>query len=78
MLKRHRFKPSITRQFIKLVILNPEHIDGESDFPKVIASRSIDSKHILRVVYRRENDIILIITFYPAEQGRYYEKKIQQ
>jgi len=52
---------------------NPEHLDKESDFPKMIASRPRDNKHILRVVFKIEDDIIIIITFYPARKGRYYE-----
>ena len=38
----------------------------------IIASKSIDAKHILRVVYRKEDDKIIVTTFYPAEKGRYY------
>ncbi len=75
MLKRHGFKTPIRKRSIKAVILHPEHEDAESDFPKIIASGSIDEKHILRVVYRKEGDIIIVITFYPAEKGRYYEEK---
>lgn len=32
--------------------------------------RKIDEKHNLRIVYRKEDDII-IITFHPAKRGRY-------
>lgn len=74
-LKKHKFQTKITKSLIKEIILNPEHEDQESDKPKIIASKTIDSKHVLRVVYRRENDIIRVITFYPAEKGRYYETK---
>lgn len=70
MFKRHKFK--MTKKLVKEAIINPEHEDRESDAPKIIVSKSIDSKHILRVVYRREGDIIIVITFYPAEKGRYY------
>ena len=74
-LKKHKFKTRVTKNLIKKVILNPEHKDEESDKPNSIVSKSIDVEHILRVVYRKENDIILVITFYPAEKGRYYEEK---
>ena len=72
MLKRHQFKTRVTKQLIKQTILAPEHIDEKSDLPKIIASKAIDERHILRVVYRKENDTIIVITFYPAEKGRYY------
>lgn len=75
LLKKHKFKSSVAKQFIKKVILNPEHLDKTSDEPNYIASKSIDENHILRVVYKKEFDIIKVITFYPAEKGRYYEAK---
>ncbi len=75
MLKKHKFQTKATRQLIREIIVNPEHRDEESDKPNIIASKSIDIKHILRVVYRKEFDIIRVITFYPAEKGRYYEDK---
>ncbi len=71
-LKKHKFKIKITKLIIKEIIQNPDHEDKESDLPKIIASQTIDERHILRVVYRKEDDIIIVITFYPAEKGRYY------
>ena len=70
LLKSHGF--FITVKQIKEVITNPDHLDNESDRPKIIASKSFDEKHILRVVYKLENGIIKTITIYPAEKGRYY------
>ena len=70
MLAKHNFYP--TEDDVIEVIKEPEHEDKESDKPNIIASKGIDEKHVLRVVYRKENDIIKIITFYPAEKGRYY------
>lgn len=72
MLKKHKFKIKITKRTIKDIIQSPEHEDKKSEFPKIIASKTIDERHVLRVVYRREDDIIIVITFYPAEKGRYY------
>lgn len=54
------------------VIKNPEHEDTISDAPKIIASKNLDDKHILRVVYKYEHGIIKVVTFYPSEKGRYY------
>lgn len=75
MLEKHSFKPKVTKKMISGVIKNPEHKDTTSDFPNIIVSGSIDDSHVLRVVYKKEDDIIIVITFHPAEQGRYYEKK---
>lgn len=69
MFKKHNF--NISKKAINETITTPEHED-ESQSPKIIASKSIDEKHILRVVYRVENDRIIVITFYPAEKERYY------
>lgn len=70
-LSEHNF--DLKQKDIIEVIKNPDHLDRESDKPKVIASKEIDEKHILRVVYKLEDGIIKIITFYPAEKGRYYK-----
>lgn len=69
-LSKHNFK--LTKKDIESVINNPEHTDKISDHPKIIVSKEFDEKHILRVVYKVENGIIKVITFYPAEKGRYY------
>ena len=70
LLKRRGFL--VTQSQIRDVILNPDNLDNESDYPKIIASKDFDKKHILRVVYKTEDDIIKAITVYPAEKGRYY------
>lgn len=57
---------------VATVVENPDHKDTTTDFPNIIASKSVDEKHILRVVYKKQNDIIKAIIFYPAEKGRYY------
>ncbi len=68
--KEHGF--NFTQNQVWDVIENPDHVDKTSDYPKVISSKEVDKRHILRVVYRLESGIIKVITFYPAEKGRYY------
>lgn len=63
---------SITEGSVTNAVKHPDQIDKISDNPKIIVSKSIDVKHILRVVYRQESDRITIITFYPSRKGRYY------
>ncbi len=72
LLRKHKFKTKVTKKFLQTVIENPDHADKISDAPQIIASATLDSKHVLRVVYRREDDIIRVITFYPAEKGSYF------
>ena len=70
MLKKHNF--TVSKAFIRGVIAKPDNEDEESDYPKIIASKILDGKHVLRVVYKKKGDIITVITFYPAPKGRYY------
>ncbi len=62
----------LDKRDIRKVILHPDNLDTKSDFPNIIASKSLNERHILRVVYKVESGIIKVITFYPAEKGRYY------
>lgn len=63
---------NLTKRNISAVIRNPDHIDIKTDRPKFIASKDFDKKQVLRVVYKIKGGIITVITFYPAEKGRYY------
>lgn len=65
---------TVTKKNVLKAIKNPDFKDLESDKPKIIVHGSLDAKHIVRVVYKEENDIITVITFYPSRKGR-YEKK---
>ncbi len=69
-LSKHNFK--ISKLDVEAVIQNPEHTDKISDYPKIIVSKEFDKKHVLRVVYKIDYGMIKVITFYPAEKGRYY------
>lgn len=65
----------ISKKKVIHAIKYPEHLDKESDAPRLIASTPIGSRHILRVVFKMEDGIITISTLYPAKRGRYYETK---
>ncbi len=67
---------NITKSFIKNVLENPLHVDNKSDPPNKIASGIFSEKHALRVVFREEGDIIIVITFYPAKKGRYFSYEV--
>ena len=70
MLAKHNFY--LDEKAIIKVAKEPEHEDKDSDKPNIIASKSLDERHVLRVVYRKEDEVIRVITFYPAEKERYY------
>ena len=69
-------KLKITKKKLESVIQNPIAIDRSED-PVLIAIGKLTEKLSLSVAYRKINKKIRIITFYPAERGR-YERKILQ
>ena len=44
---------------------------GTSRWPLLIAQSKLDREHVLRVVYKKEQGIIKIITFYPGRKSQY-------
>lgn len=70
-LKRHKF--SVSKKQVLKAATKPELTDY-SRTPLLIGQVSIDKTHVLRVVYKRENGNIKIITFYPGRKNQ-YEKK---
>lgn len=62
---------AIKRTDVLKATKDPDYKDLESDKPKIIVHKSLDTKHIVRVVYKEENGIITVITFYPTRKGRY-------
>lgn len=61
----------ITKKQILAILKNPAQTDIQSDVPNSIAIGNFDTDHVLRVVYRNEDGILRVITFYPARKGRY-------
>lgn len=70
-------KLGITKQHIQRVIENPLALD-ESEKPVMIAIGNLTNKLSLSVAYRKVNKNIRVITFYPAEKGRYEGKILQR
>ena len=67
-------KLEISKKHIEEVVEKPIAIDS-SEQPVLIAIGALTKTLSLCVVYRRVKEGIRIITFYPAEKGR-YERKI--
>ena len=67
-LKNHKFL--ITKRRVLETIEKPELID-RSRLPLLIAQRKIDGNRVLRVVYKKEFEVIKIITFYPGKRKQY-------
>ena len=60
----------LTKAQIIDVIINAESItDGEHS--RKIVQKPFDSEYLLRVIFEEANDLITVITFYPAKRSRY-------
>ena len=62
----------INTRFVNGIVRRPVHLDEVTDPPNKIASGKLDTKRILRVVYREKGDRIVVVTFFPARKGRYF------
>jgi hypothetical protein len=59
----------IQRKQIIETILDPESLyERDNQF---FATRGIESKHAVRVVYEKRKDYLVVITFYPVRRKRY-------
>lgn len=67
-------KLGITKKRIQEVVENPEALDNSED-PVLIAISGFTETLSLCVAYRKVEQQIRIITFYPAGKGR-YERKV--
>lgn len=68
-LKRHGVK--ISRARVLKLLRDPEHVDSESRKPLIIAQGPFDARRVLRVVYRVERGMMVVITFYPGRKSQY-------
>ena len=71
LLKRH--KVLVPKKVVLKAVTKPDLID-HSRSPLLIGQIQFDKNHVLRVVYKRENGNIKVITFYPGRKTQ-YEKK---
>ena len=60
----------VTEDRVKKIVLNPEKIES-GYFGRKIAQSLITDTLVLRVVYEKSRDEILIITLYPGKRRRY-------
>lgn len=71
-LKEHGFV--VSQNAIVQTVNHPDTID-HSRHPLVIAQASFDKNRVLRVVYKEEYGVKIIITFYPGRKNQYDEKQ---
>lgn len=69
-LKRYGF--GVTPDQVEETLYNPERLLEEDDGAgRFIAQKRITERHVLRVVYRQEGEMRVVITFYPERRDRY-------
>jgi len=60
----------VTTDQVEATVRMPDSL--EADPPgRWIAQRGLDERRVLRVVYRQDRDLRVIITFYPGRRERY-------
>lgn len=62
-------KFSINKARLKAIVKNPKIVQELPLVKRAIGP--LDKKHSLCVIYKFEADTVKIITFFPAEKGRY-------
>ena len=67
-LERHGF--SVTEQQVTDTLTTPDAVIAQSG-DRYIAQKRITERHALRIVYRREGEDMVVITFYPGRRERY-------
>lgn len=67
LLKRYGFV--VSREFVEGAVANPDRVDQRADL--AFAIKALDEEYGLRVVYRRANDNIVVLTFYPVRRERF-------
>ena len=65
---------SVTREDVIDCLRFPDKIDTAPNNIK-ISQKGMGSRHVLRVVFREDNQGIKVITFHPGNRRRYEKKK---
>lgn len=59
-----------TKKDIREALINPNYSFKDEERGVWIILKEIDKEHNLRVIYKKDDGIITVITFYPREKGR--------
>lgn len=67
-LRRHGVK--VTKKIVEDTVMRPDRV-VQGLAGRQISERALDEGHILRVVFMREGEKVVVVTMYPARRGRY-------
>lgn len=70
-LERYGFP--VTERQVTATLSTPDAVIAQPE-GRYIAQKRITERHVLRVVYRREGEDMVVITFYPGRRERYESK----
>ena len=59
----------VSEEQVRQTVLSPERVEDRGT--ERIAQKRVSDSHVLRVVYRIQDKVIVIITFYPGRRERY-------
>ena len=65
-----KYRVFVSKKRVENIIKTPNVID-HSRHPLLIAQGNLDPTHVLKVVYRKEGDTSIILTFYPGRISHY-------
>ena len=60
----------VTREHVEDAVRSPDRVESGSK-GRLVATRALSERLVLRVVYRDAPDAFEIVTFYPARRSRY-------
>lgn len=66
-LKKYGF--DVSEQLVKDTVARPSRLDQKDD--QILVVKPLDDEYALRVVYKRMNDNIVVVTFYPVKRARF-------
>jgi hypothetical protein len=64
-----RYGFQVTKSEVKDAVVHPYQVEQRGD--QSLAVRPLNGEYALRVVYKRTNDNIVVITFYPVKRKRF-------
>jgi len=67
-LQKHKFH--INKEQVLSAVLKPDLLDC-SRLPLFIAQKKLNQSHVLRVVFKKDNNNLKIIAFYPGRIKKY-------
>ena len=62
---------TVTEGEVEQAVREPDRVDRESRKPQIIFQRSRDEEYVLRIVCRKDGNMVTVITFYPGRKSQY-------